>query len=136
MGFSVEVFKQAYDNVTHSERWTVFNWTVFNGIEKTGIVKSITSNPDNFVYIMIGADYRFFADIDRRFNPYLNLSFMALCYINIFGSGPPSYPNQYDFKCGAGIKYKLVPGILLNSNLSYFVGNSILSLQLGLEFCF
>jgi len=61
---------------------------------------------------------------------------MALCYINIFGGDPPSYPDEYDLKCGAGIKFKLIPGILLNTNLSYFVGNSILSLQMGAEFCF
>jgi len=129
-GFSVEVFKQAYDAVVHSER-AMF----FNGI-KTAMEKSSRSDKHNFWYIMIGSDYRFFADIDKKFNPYLNLSFMALCYINIFGGDPPSYPDEYDLKCGAGIKYKLIPGILLNTNLSYFVGNSILSLQMGAEFCF
>jgi hypothetical protein len=121
IGFSCEVFRQVYDAVEHQ---------TLNGIE-TGS----SSSPRNFAYFLIGADYRFFADKDKRFNPYLNLSLMGLFYLDLFGGGPPSYPNTYDLKFGTGIKYKLVPGILLNSNMSYFVGNSILSLQLGLEFC-
>lgn len=58
---------------------------------------------------------------------------MGLFYFNLFGGGPPDYPNTAELKLAGGVKYKVFPGIFINSNLSYFPGNSILSLLVGLE---
>ena len=88
---------------------------------------------DSFIYMGLSIYYRFFAGKDRKFVPYLSAGLMGLLYLDLFGGGPPDYPDTTEPRLAGGLRYQVLRGLFINSNLSYYPGNSIVSVLVGLE---
>lgn len=122
IGFTLDVIKQRYNENYHQ---------TLNGIEM--LTHSMASD---YVYFCIGAEYRFFAEKEKRLNPYINIGLAILFYLDLFGGGPPDYPETTDARLSGGIRLKTISPIFVNTKISYFPRNSILSGMIGLEVIF
>lgn len=86
-----------------------------------------------FCYIGLSLEYRFFRDFRRSWNPYLNVGVYGLLYLDLFGSGPPSYPRTACFQAAVGTRIRVAGPLYLNPQVAYFSGSSSVSVQAGLS---
>ena len=121
-GLTLDIIKQRYDRIYHK---------TYNGQE---IQRD--SWASNYLYLCFGAEYRFFADKEKRLDPYINVGLTSLLYFDLFGSGPPDFPETTDARFSGGVRLKTVTSIYINAKISYFPRNSIISGLIGLEAIF
>jgi hypothetical protein len=118
----VETFVQEFDEVHHY-------------LSNTGDVISGSSGA-KFLYFGLSLEYRFFRDIRRSWNPYINVGAYTSLYLNLFGLGSPEYPKNGCFRAAVGTRIKLAGPLYLNPQVVYFSGSSSVSFQAGLDFIF
>jgi hypothetical protein len=118
LGFSLEVSQQNYEE-SYVE--------LYQGLEQYR-----SGYKDRFVYYGGVMDVSLFPK--KKLNPYLGVGLLKLFYINIFGSGPPDYPEDVAVKLIGGARYRLGSRWNIDSSVNYLVSNGILSVRLGLEF--
>jgi hypothetical protein len=59
---------------------------------------------------------------------------MKLFYFNIFGSGPPDYPEDVAVKLIGGARFRLGRRWHIDGSINGLPANGVYSLRLGLEF--
>jgi len=118
VGFSLEVYAQDYEEAYVE---------LYQGVE---LYRS--AYKDRFAYYGGVMDVSLFPK--KKLNPYLGIGLLKLFYFNIFGSGPPDFPEDVAVKMIVGARYKLGQRWNIDSNVNYLPANRIFSARLGLEF--
>ena len=90
----------------------------------------------DFLNLGLSLEYRFFKEIARSWNPYINIGAFALFYLDLFGGGPPEYPKTVCFKAAMGTRIRVAGPLYLNPQVAYFSGTSSVSFQAGLDVIF
>ena len=114
-----EAFIQQYDEVYHA---------MSNG---GGAVSE--SSGTKFSYFGLSLEYRFFRDLRRSWNPYIDVGIYGLLYLDFFGFGPPAYPKTGCFKAAVGTRIRVAGPLFLTPQVAYFSGSSSVSFQAGLN---
>ncbi len=117
IGFSLEVSLQNYEEAFVE---------LYQGLEQFR-----SAYKDRFVY------YGGIIDVSllpkKKLDPYLGVGLLKLFYFNIFGSGPPDYPEDVEVKLIGGARYRLSSRLNIDSSVNYLTSNGIFSVRLGLE---
>jgi hypothetical protein len=116
-GYSLDIHLQDYRE-TYVER--------YQGLEQYRYLAG-----DRFVYIGGMVDVSFFRG--KKLSPYLGIGLLQLLYFNIFGTGPPDFPETLAMKLAGGARYKLARWMNIDAIADYLPFNGIVSLRLGLE---
>ncbi len=116
---SVEMFKQQYDEVEHD-------------LLPAGDVIGSTWNT-SFAYFGAALEYRFFEDIRRSWNPFISVGVYTLLSLNLFGVGPPEYPDTVSVKVALGTRVRLDKMLYFNPRILFISGSSCVAFQAGLE---
>ena len=117
IGFSLEVSLQNYEEAFVE---------LYQGLEQFR-----SAYKDRFVY------YGGIIDVSllpkKKLDPYLGVGLLKLFYFNIFGSGPPDYPEDVEVKLIGGARYRLSSRLNIDSSVNCLTSNGIFSVRLGLE---
>jgi len=125
-GLTFDFIQQKYDEIWHE---------TLDGVE----IGKKSETEYVFYGLGLGIEYRFFADRNKRFNPYVSANAFGFSYFKLHIRGKkinPDYPKRTDYRLAGGLRIKTISPIFVKAQLSYFPRNSILSFSAGLELIF
>lgn len=88
---------------------------------------------NDFLYIGVTLEYRFFEEIRKSWNPYVSVGFYGYPQIGPFAGGPPYYPASGSINAGVGTRIRIAGPLYLNPRVAFVSGISSLSLRAGLD---